>query len=101
KVIGSAELVARLDTLSSHAEASGQPGEGRAVQVGQELAPTPDSGCASVLAVGIDDFDRLVVNHGRYVAERIAKKLNGILSQKVRGEDAVMELGAARFAVVS
>lgn len=123
KGIGSAELIARLDSLSQLGRASRELEESREA-LAQQSPLDPASGLAtrsymqwrgsqdlalarrkpgstSVMVVEIDDFQALVANRGEVLAERIAKRLRGILASRVRHEDTVSELSRAQFAVLA
>lgn len=123
KGIGTAELVARLDSLSKlgrtglELEASREalanqspvdPTSGLATRSylnwrgSQDLAlARRHQGGISVMVVEIDDFAELDASRGADMANLIARRLRGILASKVRHEDTVSELAPGRFAVLA
>lgn len=123
KGIGTAELVARLDTLTRYGQASREldesrealanqspidPGSGLTTRAymnwraSQDLAlARRQQGGVSVMVFEIDRIDAVVAKYGHQVAELIAKKLRAILALKVRHEDTVSELGTGKFMLLS
>ena len=123
KGIGTAELLARLDSLTRLAQTRRELEESRAALANQS-ALDPSSGLAtrsylnfrgsqglsharrdqggiSAIVIEIDHFDSLSSWHGPGVAQLVAKKLSRILSSKIRHEDTVAELAPGQFAVLS
>lgn len=123
KGIGTSELIARLDSLSKLGQTSREleasrealanqspvdPSSGLATRSymnwrgSQDLAlARRHQGGASVMVVEIDDFGGLEASRGAELAGLIARRLRGILSNKVRHEDTVSELAPGRFAVLA
>tara|TARA_R110002049_G_scaffold67118_6_gene174522 strand:+ start:539 stop:1711 length:1173 start_codon:yes stop_codon:yes gene_type:complete len=123
KGIGTAELVARLDTLTRYGQTSREldesrealanqspidPGSGLTTRAymnwraSQDLAlARRQQGGVSVMVFEIDRIDEVVAQYGHQVAELIAKKLRAILALKVRHEDTVSELGTGKFMLLS
>lgn len=123
KGIGTAELIARLDSLSRLGQTSREldasrealanqspvdPSSGLATRSylnwrgSQDLAlARRRQGGASVMVVEIDDFASLVGSRGADLANLIARRLRSILSNKVRHEDTVSELAPGQFAVLA
>ena len=123
KGIGTAELVARLDTLTRYGQTSREleesrealanhspidPGSGLTTRAymnwraSQDLAlARRQQGGVSVMVFEIDRIDEVVAKYGHQVAELIAKKLRAILALKVRHEDTVSELGIGKFILLS
>jgi two-component system cell cycle response regulator len=123
KGVGTSELIARLDTLSSYGRTHRELEESREA-LAQQSPLDPDTGLTtraylnwrasqdlalakrtqggvSVMVIEIDGFEDLSARRGNEVAALIAKKLRAILALKVRHEDTVSELGAGRFMVLS
>lgn len=123
KGAGSAELLARLESLIRLSHTRRELNESRAALATQSpLDPvsglaTPSylnhhaeqemalarrhQGDISVMVIDIDHYDQLAEWHGAHVAELITRKLSKILSTKVRREDTVSQLSVSRFAVLS
>ncbi|MDX5363209.1 MAG: response regulator [Pseudazoarcus pumilus] len=123
KGIGTAELVARLDSLSKLGQTSREleasrealanqspvdPSSGLATRSylnwrgSQDLAlARRNHGGISVMVVEIDEFAALESARGPELAGLIARRLRGILANKVRHEDTVSELAPGRFAVLA
>lgn len=123
KGIGTSELIARLDSLSKLGQTSREldasrealarqspvdPSSGLATRSylnwrgSQDLAlARRHQGGASVMAIEIDDFVGLEASRGTELAGLIARRLCGILSNKVRHEDTVSELAPGLFAVLA
>ena len=123
KGIGSAELLARLDSLSRLARTRRELEESRAALASQRPVdpatglPTPaylnmkgsqELALArrhqvglSVMVVAIDAFDELATRHGANLQQLIGRKLASILSSKVRQEDTVAEIAPGRYVVTS
>lgn len=123
KGIGTAELLARLDSLAQLGETRRQLEASRAAL--QTQAPVdPVSGLAtkayldaraeqdlslarrhqaeiSAMVIEIDRYDELLARYGAHVVQLINRKLSSILSTRVRKEDTVAELAPGRFAVLS
>ena len=123
KGIGSSELLARLESLTTLTQARRELEESREALASQSPVD-PTTGLATkaylewhgaqelslarrqrgemaVMAIEIDRFEELVTEYGRHVAQLIARKLSKILSTKVRREDTVAQLADAQFAVLS
>lgn len=123
KGIGNIELLARLESLTQLARTQRDLEESRAA-LANASPVDPASGLAtpsylhhhaaqelslaqrrhgdlSVMVIEIDQFDTLVARYGAHVAQLVNRKLSKILATKLRQEDTVAELAAARFAVVS
>lgn len=123
KGIGSAELLARLDSLSRLARTRRELDESRAALASQSpIDPTTGlattsylswhgqqefararrhHGSISVMVIEIDHYEQLAQWHGADVAPLIARKLSKILSTRIRQEDTISELAPGRFAVLS
>lgn len=123
KGIGSAELLARLDSLSRLGQASREleqsrealarqspvdPSSGLSTRsyldwrASQDLAlARRNQGGISVMVVEIDQFGEFTQSRGQSVANLVAKRLRAILASKVRHEDTVTELVPGQFAVLS
>ena len=123
KGVGTAELLARLESLCALCETSRELAASREAHASQSPID-PSSGLAtrsylnwrgsqdlalsrrmhgvfSAMMVGIDDFDGMVETRGADLANLIARRLSAILSSKVRHEDTVSDLGGGRFAVLA
>ena len=123
KGIGSSELLARLESLTTLTQARRELEESREALASQSPVD-PTTGLATkaylewhgaqelslarrqrgemaVMAIEIDRYDELVTDYGRHVAQLVARKLSKILSTKVRREDTVAQLAEAQFAVLS
>jgi diguanylate cyclase (GGDEF)-like protein len=123
KGIGTAELVARLESLSQLGETRRQLEASRAA-LDKQVPVDPVSGLAtrayldtrgeqelslarrhqgdiSAMVVEIDRYDELLARYGAHVVQLINRKLSNILSTRVRKEDTVAELAPGRFAVLS
>lgn len=123
KGIGSAELLARLDSLARLARTRRELEESRAALASQspvdpvtglatqsylnwkgaqELAlARRHQGGISAMVVEIDRFDDLARRHGANVPQLVARKLSKILATKIREEDTVAELAPGQFVVMS
>lgn len=123
KGIGSAELLARLESLTRLTQARREleqsrealasqspvdPATGLATKAylewhgAQELSlARRQRGEMAVMAIEIDRYEELSARHGRHVAQLVSRKLSKILSTKVRREDTVAQLAEAQFAVLS
>ncbi|MBR0568464.1 diguanylate cyclase [Azoarcus sp. L1K30] len=123
KGAGSAELLARLESLIRLANTRRELNESRAAlavqspvdpvsglatpsylnhHAEQEMAlARRNQGAISVMVIDIDHYEQLTEWHGTHVAELITRKLSKILSTKVRREDTVSQLSSSRFAVLS
>lgn len=123
KGIGTAELVARLESLSKLGQTSRELDASREALANQSpVDPTSglatrsylnwrgsqdlalarrNQGGVSVMVVEIDDFEALGQQRGADLAGLIARRLRGILSSKVRHEDTVSELAPGQFAVLA
>ncbi|MBL8447826.1 MAG: response regulator [Zoogloeaceae bacterium] len=123
KGVGTAELLARLDSLAQLNEARRQLEASRAAL--QQQAPVdPVSGlqtkayldargeqdlslarrhhtAVSAMVVAIDDYDTLLARYGAHVMQLILRKLMGILTAWVRKEDTVAEQATGQMAVLS
>ncbi len=123
KGIGTAELLARLDSLSRLAQTRRELEESRAA-LAKQSPIDPATGLAteaylnwhgaqelslarrhqggiSAMVIEIDHFEELTQWHGASVARLVARKLSKILATKIRQEDTVSELASAQFAVLS
>lgn len=123
KGIGTAELLARLESLSQLGEARRQLEASRAAHQTQ-AAVDPVSGLLTksyleargeqdfslarrhqgsitAMVIEIDRYGDLHSRYGAHVVQLIHRKLAAILSTRVRKEDTVAELAAGRFAVLS
>ncbi len=123
KGIGSAELVARLDSLTRLGQAQRELEESRAA-LARQSPVDPVSGLAtesylnmrgaqelararrhqteiSAMVIEIDHYEQLTEWHGTHVAQLVTRKLSKILATKVRQEDTVTQLTDAQFAVLS
>jgi two-component system, cell cycle response regulator len=123
KGIGTAELLARLDSLSRLAQTRRELEESRAA-LAKQSPIDPSTGLAtesylnwhgaqelslarrhqggiSAMAIEIDHYQELAQWHGADVARLVARKLSKILATKVRQEDTVAELSPGQFAVLS
>lgn len=123
KGIGSAELLARLDSLRRLGETTRELEASREALANQSPVD-PSSGLAtrsylnwrgsqdialarrnhggfSVMVVEIDDFAGLTERRGAELTGLIARRLRGILASKVRHEDTVSEIAPGRFAVLA
>lgn len=60
--------------------------------------PAPAIG---LLVFGLDDYDRLQATYGATLAERVAKKVSGLLAHKVRGEDSIGQLAPGLIAILA
>jgi len=56
---------------------------------------------AGVLVFGLDDYHGLWKRHGREVADKIVVKLSGLLAEKIRGEESIIQLADGRIAIIS
>lgn len=123
KGIGTAELLARLESLTQlgearrqleasraalHTQAAVDPVSGLATRAyldahgEQELAQARrHQGDISAMVIEIDRYDELLARYGAHVVQLINRKLSSILSTRVRKEDTVTELAPGRFAVLS
>ncbi len=123
KGIGSAELLARLDSLSRLARTRRELDESRAA-LARQSPVDPSTGLAtesylnwrgaqelalakrhhgglSAMAIEIDRFDELARRYGQNVQQLIARKLSSILTTRIRQEDTVAELAPGQFVVLS
>lgn len=123
KGIGSAELLARLDSLSRLARTRRELEASRAAlasrspvdpvselptQAYLNLRGSQDLALArrhrvglGVMVVAIDAFDELAVRYGANLQQLIGRKLSSILSSKVRQEDTVAEASPGCYVVSS
>jgi two-component system cell cycle response regulator len=123
KGIGTAELLARLESLSQLGETRRQLEASRLAHQAQ-VPKDPVSGLAtkayldargeqdlalarrhqghiSAMVIEIDRYDELLARYGAHVLQLINRKLSNILSTRVRREDTVAELAPGRVAVLS
>jgi diguanylate cyclase (GGDEF)-like protein len=123
KGIGSAELVARIDSLLRLAHTARDLAESRDALATQSLLdplsglPTQSyfkqhgaqeialarrhQGDISVMVIEIDGFAAFAARYGAAVAKTVARKLSSMLATKVRQEDTVAELAEGQFSVLS
>jgi diguanylate cyclase (GGDEF)-like protein len=123
KGIGSAELVARIDSLLRLAHTARDLAESRDALAAQSLLdplsglPTQSyfkqhgaqeialarrhQGDISVMVIEIDGFAAFAARYGAAVAKTVARKLSSMLATKVRQEDTVAELAEGQFSVLS
>lgn len=123
KGIGTAELLARLESLTQLLDARRMLEASRAAHQAQ-VPVDPVSGLAtqaylgvrgeqeislarrhrsdtSAMVVQLDHYDELLIRYGAHVVQLINRKLSSILATRVRREDTVAEQIPGRFAVLS
>jgi diguanylate cyclase (GGDEF)-like protein len=123
KGVGTAELIARIESASRLSIARRQLADSREALAA--VSPIdPESGMAtpqyleihgeqllsaalrqrgevSVLIIGIDNFADIVRGFGRHVTDLIMRKLAKVLAAKVRREDTFSQIGEGQFAIIT
>ena len=119
KGAGTAELLARIDTLFELGRSQGALDEARAVAAvdaatglmtstvlqrqAEQLLSFADrhGGHVGVLVIGMDSFDELVVSEGQQFAEALLARFAQVLAGTVRKEDSVARWGRSGFAILT
>lgn len=89
------------DAVPSGKERSFLNNEGITEQLAGSPSGNGQGKPVGLLVFGLDGYDLLARRHGSALAERLARKISGLLADKIRGEDCIGHLAGGRIVIIA